>query len=207
VHAKSACGMSVLQGREELVRRWLRLVVERSSLEELSERPLSDRIRELELLLEAAGEAGLVDPQLGRLSLEDEVESRARGYEDSGEPFAVALLAGGEGWPEALAAVACDRDLVLGTGDGTTAVVLRERSGSDARAAVDRLRVSAWRQLGGEGRLADVGLATCPEDGLSAEQLIAAARDRLLLATSGERVVEPAGHDAAAVTALHPSAG
>src|SRR5919108_395933 len=40
--------------REELLRRALALAVTRSSLEELAERPLGDRLDELELLFEAA---------------------------------------------------------------------------------------------------------------------------------------------------------
>jgi hypothetical protein len=195
----------LLRSREELVRRWLLLVVERSSLEELAERPLGERIREFELLLKAAGDAGLIDPQLRSRSLEDEVGCRAREFEVSGEPFALALLAGGEGWPAALVEAAADSEAVLGTDDGTTAVVLPGRTGADARAAVDRLRVAAWRWLGSDGRLADVGLATCPEDGVAADELIGAARERLLLlATRAERTVEPAVDGETAVTPLHP---
>lgn len=46
--------------RESLVRRWLMLAVERADFADLSERPLGDRVRELDLLLEAA--RGGVEP-------------------------------------------------------------------------------------------------------------------------------------------------
>lgn len=46
---------ALVRNREALVRRWLALVVERSSFEDLAERPLGERVRELDLLWEAAG--------------------------------------------------------------------------------------------------------------------------------------------------------
>ena len=44
--------------RESLLRRWLGMVIERSSMEELATRSLGQRMRDVELLLEAADRAG-----------------------------------------------------------------------------------------------------------------------------------------------------
>jgi hypothetical protein len=192
----------VENGREELVKRWLRLVVERSSLQELSRRPLGERVRELELLLEAAGEAGLIPAPVGDRSLEEEVTSCVERFARAGQPFALALIGGGADLAGAVAEAAGADELVLDAGGGATAILLERRGGADARAALDRMRVTAWRRLGGRGRLVDVGIATCPEDGVSAEQLIALARERLRQAVGGEHS-PPTG--SAAVTPLYPS--
>ncbi|MBA2505003.1 MAG: hypothetical protein H0V29_03555 [Thermoleophilaceae bacterium] len=57
-------GALLERNREALVRRWLMLSVERSDFGELSSRPLGERVRELDLLWEAArdGEAAEQPP-------------------------------------------------------------------------------------------------------------------------------------------------
>jgi len=176
--------------------------VERSSLEELSERPLADRIKEFDLLLEAAGDTGLLEPRVRSNGLDAELESRLVAHERTGDPFALALLMGGEGWPGALADAAGPGETVLDAGSGATAVIIAGVPSFEAQAAVDRLRVCAWRGLGGGGRLADVGVASCPDDATGADRLLATARERLGRATAGQPVVS-AGAD---VTPLYPPA-
>jgi hypothetical protein len=190
------------QGREELLKRWLRLMVERSSLEELSSRPLNERIKELDLLLEAAGEAGIeiargkeaVTPPervaapapAGNGGLAGELGQRLAEHRTSGAAFSVALLAGNEDWRHSLGRAA-DGETVFEGPRGTIALVLPGLAGGDARAAVDRLRVAAWRELGSEGRLAEVSVASCPADGESAEALLGVAQSGLERLTSQDR--------------------
>ncbi len=221
---------------ESAVRRWLATVVERSSLAELSERPLGARISDARLLLEALdpGEpaAGPGAPLDG--GLRGRIQALLDRHRSGGEPFAVALVATaqsaptargprpvGEGdhpalrrfgranrasppapasWAAALAAAAGEGEVVLAAEHGTTAVVLPGTSADSARAAVDRLRVSAWRLLGEEGRLAEAGLACCPEDGTSAHDLLATAEERLDRAA--DRRSEPYGEPVEAPEAL-----
>lgn len=57
-------GALLERNREALVRRWLMLSVERSGFDELSARPLGERVRELDLLWEAAREGEAHDPAL-----------------------------------------------------------------------------------------------------------------------------------------------
>jgi hypothetical protein len=168
--------------RESLIRRWLELVVERSTLEELGARPLAERLRELDLLLEAArGEgadrAGGLDPEVDEM-----VAAALRG----GGPVAVALIAppAGEGtppvaWTEATEQVVRQEERVVATRDGLTVVVLCAADRAAAQIGADRVRAGAWQALGGGSRLPDVGVAVHPEDGQDAAGLVAAARRRL----------------------------
>ncbi len=50
------------RNREALVRRWLMLAVERADFAELTRQPLGERVRELDLLWEAARGAGEQGP-------------------------------------------------------------------------------------------------------------------------------------------------
>lgn len=199
------------------MRRWLAMLVERSSLAELGERPLGARMSDARLLLEAldpaapaAAAAAAAPPDGGLLG---RIDALLETHRLTGEPFALALVATAgdsppasgprplgdadpptvrrfgrqapppgptyERWATALEEAAGEAELVLAAGDGTTAVVLPATSAGGARAAVDRLRVSAWRLIGEEGRLAEAGLACCPDDGTSAHDLLAAAEERL----------------------------
>jgi len=196
------------------MRRWLALVVERSTLAELAERPLGARVSDARLLLEAFDPKDETAPDAAAPAggLRGRIDALLDAHRRTGEPFAVALVAttgdtpahtgprplddagspalrrfgrqarppeaAQERWAAALEEAAGKDELVLAAGHGT-AVVLPATSAEDARAAVDRLRVSAWRLIGEEGRLAEAGLACCPEDGTSAHDLLAAAEERL----------------------------
>ena len=233
--------------RERLLRRWVTLVVERSSLEELAVRPLGERLRDLDLLLEVAREEpGLGSTLEGGRGLRDELAGHLEHHLRTGEPFSVALLAIGEsahppsssaapaeeveqgavstpvvrrfrrgdpsegragyapGWARALEEAAAEGQLVLPAAEGRMAVVLPQAGRESARLAVDRLRVSAWRLLAGEGRLAEAGLATCPDDGLTAHELLAAAQERLEHST--DPGVEQARDETHAPEASRPEA-
>lgn len=220
---------------ESAVRRWLTMVVERSSLAELSERPLGARMSDARLLLEALEpnrEEESPDVAAPDGGLRSRIDALLETHRRTGEPFAVALVAtagdtptrngprpldealptvrrfgrqvrslepANERWAMALQDAAGEGELVLAAGHGT-AVVLPGTSAGDARAAVDRLRVSAWRLIGEEGRLAEAGLACCPEDGTSAHDLLAAAEERLDHAAG--RRGDPYGEPAEAPEAL-----
>jgi hypothetical protein len=65
---------TLIGSRDALVRRWLALLVERSSFDELTARPLAERVGELDLLWEAAGEP-IPDPAVDETeAMEDEPE-------------------------------------------------------------------------------------------------------------------------------------
>ena len=196
--------------REELLRRALALAVSRASLDELSERPLGDRLDDLELLFEAAGG----NPALqGRrpLDLQAELEHQVEAHRAEGRKFSVAIITAGparigrldheaaprrsaapdgRAWAEALRECATPADVVVDAGDGATAVVLPDHGPREARMATERLTRSAWRLLGEQGPLAGAGVATYPDDGSSGYEVLAAAYDGLWrqadLAASGE---------------------
>ena len=79
---------------EALIRRWLGMVIERSSLEELAERPLGHRIQDARTLLEAMGAEAPPSPiAVRRGGLRDEIDAQLERHRRTGEPFAVALIA------------------------------------------------------------------------------------------------------------------
>jgi hypothetical protein len=186
--------------REELLRRALVLAVRRASLEELVDRPLGERLDELELLFEAAaperpGDARRVHGH----DLQDELKERLASGE-SGRVFSVAVVTAGRarvarlgagsddrrssgpdsrGWAHALRECAAPEDVVIDAGDGATAVVFPDHDAREARVAIGRLCRSAWRVLGERGPLAAAGVAGFPEDGSSATEILAAAYDAL----------------------------
>jgi hypothetical protein len=196
------------RNREALVRRWIAVVVEGSTLDELAARPISKWIDELEARLEVGGRASGPDApaRIGggegdrRASARDvaakaeaRVERHVEAHRRLGRPMAVALLgvaeatpiAGAEApgvaaWTAALRA-ACGRGgfEVTPAGHAATALILPRTGPFGARTAVDRLRVRAWRLLAEQGPLADAGLAVYPDDGSTAAEVLAAARDRL----------------------------
>src|SRR6185503_7575553 len=174
--------------REELLRRALTLAISRSTLEELVERPLDQRLDELELLFEAA------DPDAGGQSggaargrdLRSELDHQLSEHQRENRIFSVAVIAAGrariarlgqgvqdrrpEGpdaraWAGALRECAAPEDVVIDAGDGACAVVLPDHDAREARVAAHRLCRAAWRILGEHGPLADAGVATYPEDG------------------------------------------
>jgi hypothetical protein len=200
-NARERMPTPVDDSREQLLKRWLQLMVERSSLEQLSSRPISERLKELELLLDAAGDAGVEisggppaaseerRPGFEPGTLAAELDRLLAEQRATGTPFSLVLVGGGRDWYDALAPVA-GTDCVFKAAEGTSAVVLSGLAGPNARAAVDRLRASAWRELGADGRLPEVGLATCPADGGSAGELMAAAQWRLMRRALGDESEE-----------------
>ena len=187
--------------REELLRRALVLAVRRASLEELVDRPLGERLDELELLFEAAAPERPGDERRGRgHDLQDELKERLAAHSDSGRVFSVAVVAAGRArvarlgqgsadrrpagpdaraWAHALRECAAPEDVVIDAGDGATAVVFPDHDAREARVAIGRLCRSAWRVLGEQGPLAAAGVAGFPEDGSSATEILAAAYDAL----------------------------
>ena len=188
--------------REELLRRALALAVTRSSLEELAERPLGDRLDELELLFEAAA------PELVRESgraarnrdLRSELDHQLAEHEREGRIFSVAVIAAGRpriarlgqgardrrpagpdarAWAHALRDCAAPTDVVIDAGDGVSAIVFPDHDAREARIAAERLSRAAWRVLGERGPIAGAGVATYPDDGSSGTEIVAAAYDAL----------------------------
>ena len=188
--------------REELLRRALALAISRSTLEELVERPLEQRLDELELLFEAASPDG--GGRSGRVArsrdLRSELDHQLAEHQREGRIFSVAVVAAGrariarlgqgaqdrrpEGpdaraWTGALRQCAAPEDVVIDAGDGACASVLPDHDAREARVAADRLCRAAWRLLGEQGPLAGAGVATYPEDGSSGTEIVAAAYDAL----------------------------
>ena len=189
--------------REELLRRALSLSISRSTLEELVERPLAQRIDELELLFEAAS-APVHEGQPDRIArsrdLRAELDHQLDQHGRSGRFFSVAVIAAGHArvarlgpgaqdrraagpdgraWTNALREASAPTDVVIDAGDGATAVVFPDHDAREARIAAERLCRAAWRALGEQGPLAGVGVATYPDDGNSGTEIAAAAYDAL----------------------------
>jgi hypothetical protein len=188
--------------REELLRRALALAVRRASLDELAERPLGERLDELELLFEAAAADGGAAhaPAPGANELQAELQRHLDAQRHRGGVFSVAVVTAGRmrvarlgqgaperpapgpdtrSWANALRECAAPGDVVIDAGDGATALLLPDHDAREARVAVERLCRAAWRVLGEEGPLATAGLATYPDDGSSATELLAGAYDQL----------------------------
>jgi hypothetical protein len=188
--------------REELLRRALTLAISRSTLEELVERPLGDRLEELELLFEAvSAEPGAESGRAARArDLRAELDHQLDEHRREGRIFSVAVITAGRArvarlgkgaqdrrppgpdgraWTNALRECAAPTDVVIDAGDGASAVVFPDHDAREARIAVDRLCRAAWRTLGEHGPLAGAGVATYPEDGSSGTEIVAAAYDAL----------------------------
>jgi hypothetical protein len=188
--------------REELLRRALALAVSRASLEELAERPLGERLDELELLFEAAaaGPGERAERTVRGRDLQMELDHQIDVHARDRRPFSVAVVIAGRArvarlgqgaadrrppgpdaraWANALRECSAPTDVVVDAGDGATAIVLPDHDTREARIAVDRLCRAAWRVLGEQGPLAGAGVAGYPDDGGSATELLAAAYDAL----------------------------
>jgi hypothetical protein len=188
--------------RDELLRRALALAISRSTLEELVERPLADRIDELELLFEAAApeHEGQTDRIARARDLRSELDHQLDEHRRADRVFSVAVIAAGRArvarlrqgtqerrpagpdgraWTSALRECAAPTDVVIEVGDGVTAVVFPGHDAREARIAAERLVRAAWRALGEQGPLAGTGVATFPEDGSSGTEIAAAAYDAL----------------------------
>lgn len=180
---------ALVKKRDAVLRKWLGMEVERASVGELAERPLSERLRELEELFDAAvhelrtgagGDAGgAALPDL-REALDQSLDRHGT----MGMPFTLVLLSGPdddpEVWHEALCRAAEEGTLVLDGGEGVTAAILPGVRPRDAEVAMDRLRAHAWSAAGCHGRLPTAGHASCPGDGESAAALLSLAYERLL---------------------------
>jgi hypothetical protein len=191
--------------------------VERSSVGELAERPLSERLRELEELFDAAvlelrdGDGGAGGGRA--IGLRDALEQAIERQRALGMPFTLALLAAPDDnrdeWRDALARTAEDGTLVLDAGEGLTAAILPGVRPREADVAVDRLRAHAWSAAGCHGRLPAAGRVSCPGDADSADALLSLAHERLLRLSDAsldrsrfERERRPAP-----VTPLYPELG
>jgi hypothetical protein len=176
---------ALLKKRDAVLRKWLGMEVERASVGELAERPLSERLRELEELFDAAvhelrdGSGGGTLPDL-REALDQALDRHGA----TGMPFTLVLLSAPdenpEQWHEALGRAAEEGTLVLDGGEGVTAAILPSARPREAEVAMDRLRAHAWSAAGCHGRLPAAGHASCPGDGDSAEALLSLAYERLL---------------------------
>ncbi|HWH45124.1 MAG TPA: hypothetical protein VNT32_10365 [Thermoleophilaceae bacterium] len=173
------------ENREPLLRRWLGLVVERSSLSELAGRPFGERMQELDLLLEAARSQAADEPDAAPAArppatpepLLAAIETRR----EAGAPFSIAIFdpPSGDGpparaWAQALAFVTRPGEPAFPAGGGATTVLLDAASARDARVAAHGIRAGAWELLGGRCPLPEVGVAVHPDD----PDLLAAARRR-----------------------------
>jgi len=188
--------------REELLRRALTLAISRSTLQELVDRPLGERLDELELVFEAtASEGGAESSRAARnRDLRSELDFQLEEHSREGRIFSVAVIAAGRAriarlgqgpqdrrpagpdgraWTNALRECAAPSDVVIDAGDGASAVVFPDHDAREARIAVERLCRAAWRTLGEQGPLAGTGVATYPEDGSSGTEIVAAAYDAL----------------------------
>ena len=215
--------------REELLRRALALAISRSTLEELVERPLDQRLDELELLFEAASPDG--GGESGRAArsrdLRSELDHQLAEHERENRIFSVAVIAAGrariaklgqgaqdrrpEGpdaraWANALRECAAPEDVVIDAGDGACAVVLPDHDAREARVAAERLCRAAWRILGEHGPLAAAGVATYPEDGSSGTEILAGAYDALwrLADFAAEAQDDGGGEDERERASVHP---
>ncbi|HEX6458769.1 MAG TPA: hypothetical protein VF032_07620 [Thermoleophilaceae bacterium] len=174
-----------MKKRDAVLRRWLGMEVERASVGELAERPLSERLRELEELFDAAVLELRADATggSGRGDLRETLERAIERERTMGMPFTLALLAAPdenrELWRDALTRAAEEGTLMLDGGEGLTAAILPGVRPREAEVAVDRLRAHAWSAAGCHGRLPAAGRASCPGDGDSAEALLTLAHERL----------------------------
>jgi hypothetical protein len=207
--------------RDAVLRRWLGMEVERASVGELAERPLSDRLRELEELFDAAvhelragsgASNGTGGGEPGP-DLRDALERALERHRALGMPFTVALLAAPDDnrqlWHEALVRAADEGTLVLDGGEGISAAILPGVRPREADVAVDRLRAHAWSAAGCHGRLPAAGRASCPGDGESADALLSLAHERLLRLSDAALDRSRFSRDGrpAPVTPLYPELG
>jgi hypothetical protein len=203
-------GSALARRRDAVLRRWLGMEVERASVGDLAERPLSARLRELEELFDAAVHELRSGPGDGGEQLYQELTQALERQKSIGVPFTLALLGSPtgdlEGWLAALSEAAEEGTRVVEAGDGIAAVILPGSKPAEADTAVDRLRALAWSATGCHGRLPSAGCASSPQDGSTPEALVGAAQEQL------RRLAEPEparprferGAPEASVTPLYP---
>ncbi|HEY7629964.1 MAG TPA: RsbRD N-terminal domain-containing protein [Thermoleophilaceae bacterium] len=202
--------------RDAVLRRWLGMEVERSSVGQLAERPLSERLRELEELFDAAVHelsGGTAAERDEGFELRDALDNAIQRHRTMGMPFTLALLAAPSdnraAWTEALSRATEEDTVVVDGGGGIIAAILPGVRPREADVAVDRLRAHAWSAAGCQGRLPAAGRASCPVDGELADQLLSVANERLYRmseATLDRSRFERQGRPAA-VTPLYPELG
>jgi hypothetical protein len=180
---------------------------------ELAQRPLSDRLRELEELFDAAVHELAASGPETVVELREVLERELERQRSVGMPFTVTVLSAPgedpERWLEALTHAAEDGASVLDAGDGLSAVILPGLRAREADVTVDRLRAHAWSATGCHGRLPAAGRASCPEDGDTADALLSVANERLQRmseATLDRSRFERDGKPAP-VTSLYPELG
>jgi hypothetical protein len=174
---------SALAGRRDAVlRRWLGMEVERATVSDLAERPLSTRLRELEELFDAALHELSSLPVGDDSQLHEELREALARHGSIGVPFTLALLGAPDGdpagWRRALTQAAEEGSRVVDAGDGIAAVILPGVTPAEADPAVDRLRALAWSSNGCQGRLPGAARASCPQDGDTPDALLSVARDQ-----------------------------
>jgi len=179
----SDAGSALARRRDAVLRRWLGMEVERSTVGDLAERPLSARLRELEELFDAAVHELRSVPADGDGQLYEELSRALERQQSIGVPFTLALLgapsADASGWLAAVSEAAEEGTRVVDAGDGIAAVLLPGARPAEAGPAVDRLRALAWSSTGCQGRLPTAGMASSPENGSSPEELMGVAQEAL----------------------------
>ncbi|HEX4760853.1 MAG TPA: hypothetical protein VH256_08640 [Thermoleophilaceae bacterium] len=200
----------LVKRRDAVLRRWLGMEVERASVGELAERPLSERLRELEALFDAAvHELAASGPQAG-IEVREALGHALERYRTVSMPFTVAVFGAPTddrgGWVEALTRAAEEGAAVVDAGDGLAAAILPGVRAREADVAVDRLRAHAWSTTGCQGRLPAAGRASCPEDGDSSDTLLSIAKERLQRMSDAtlDRSRFHRGGEPAPVTTLYP---
>jgi hypothetical protein len=179
----SDAGSALARRRDAVLRRWLGMEVERSTVGDLAERPLSARLRELEELFDAAVHELRSGAGAGGEQLYEELSRALERQQAIGVPFTLALLGApstdARGWLGAVAKASEEGTNVVDAGDGIAAVILPGSKRAEADAAVDRLRALAWSATGCHGRLPSAGMAASPEDGNTPDELMGAAHEAL----------------------------
>jgi hypothetical protein len=186
--------------------------VERSTVGDLAERPLSARLRELEELFDAAVHELRSSPGDCGQQLYEELSQAFERQEAIGVPFTLALLGApsgdASGWLAAVSEAAEEGTRVVDAGDGTAAVIIPGSRPEEADAAVDRLRALAWSATGCHGRLPTAGVASSPHHGGTPDELMGTAQEQLrrLASPDPERAAQPLEHSEpeASVTPLYP---
>jgi hypothetical protein len=206
----SDAGSALARRRDAVLRRWLGMEVERSSVGDLAERPLSARLRELEELFDAAVHELRSGSADGGEQLYEELSRALERQQSIGVPFTLALLGApstdASGWLAAVSEASEEGTRVVNAGDGTAAAILPGVRPAEADAAVDRLRALAWSSTGCHGRLPTAGMASSPQDGETPEELMGVAQDALRRLTPGDADRPRLEHSAAdaSVTPLYP---
>ena len=199
--------------RDAVLRRWLGMELERASVGDLAERPLSERLRELEELFDAAVQELRSGGRDAATELRDQLQRAVDRHGAVGVPFTVAVFAGPgddpERWLRALSNAAEEGTAVMEAGESLGAAILPAVRSREADAVVDRLRAMAWSAGGCRGRLPAAGRASCPDDGDSPERLLSVAHERLR--RMSEATLDRSHFDRegrpAPVTPLHPELG